>query len=133
METHVQRLDIEKSMKENMMLMVGGNPGSMVALVDMVNSTIDVDAEGMRGLSHLMNLDSLGIYDDKIWHLYSDICKRDVNSAVTLLRASQLGLIDRTLLVEACSRPDRTGAEMFNIPNIYKLVKEYLPNYGPLK
>lgn len=127
------RLDLDKSMIENIIELSDGNPGALVAMQKLVNSTIDKDAKILKGLNVLMDLDSAGIYGTDIYVLFNDICHSVVLDVMTLLRGMQLGFVDQVILADACHRQDRSGADTITfdfIASTYWKVKKELPNFN---
>lgn len=77
----------------------------------------------------IMNLDSYGIYGTDIYVLYSDICNRQVNKTIAVVRATQLGLLLGSTLKDACGRQDYSGRDLIPVEDLYKQVCEKLPNF----
>lgn len=50
---------------------------------------------------------------------------------IAVLRATQLGLLDRELVKAASKRQDRKGAEMIDADAVCRQVKKYLGNFDP--
>lgn len=106
-----------------------GNPGAMRALMEMIMpNNIDPD-NVMGGLGAIMLLDTWGIYGTDIYVLHSDICGRQLNKTLAVIRASQLGLFSSDILKDACSRQDYSGRKMVPVDELYEKVKERLPNF----
>lgn len=77
----------------------------------------------------LLILDSNGIYGGDIYILFADLCGKDPVKALAVLRAVQLGILDGAVLADACSRQDYSGRQMVNVDELYRKVKERLPNF----
>lgn len=111
------------------MKMSDGNPGAVMALMEMIQSKVDVDSFA-GGFGAVLLLDSYGIYGTDIYVLFSDICNKDVANMIAVLRACQLGMFDVKILKDACSRQDYSGRDMIPVEELYAKVKERLPNFN---
>lgn len=110
--------------------MSNGNPGALTALMEMVSKGAEVDPDCfMGGLGIVLFLDELEIYGSDIYVLHSDLCNRDLVKTISLIRAVQLGILDRSILKDACSRQDYSGRKLINVEEMYLKVCETLPNF----
>ena len=76
-----------------------GNPGAIMAMMDIINNHDRIDPQAvMGGLGAIMILDTWGIYGTDIYILYNDKCKKDVRQLLMLLRATQLGFFSHNKL-----------------------------------
>ena len=118
------------SFEDAVAAMGGGNPGSIAAMAQMCSRSTSIDPDNLlRELGPVVNLDNFGIYDGDIYILFSDICGRDVARTLAVLRATQLGMFDAAVLADACSRQDYSGRAMVPVDDLYKKVRERLPNF----
>ena len=123
------RVNITDTILDVLFKMSDGNPGAITAMMELLKAD-HVDPDNlMKGLGHLLSLDSLNIYGTNIYILWSDICNRDIVKMIAVLRANQLGYIDSVLLRSACSRQDRSGCKLIDVEDLYKQVCDYLPNF----
>ena len=127
-----ERIQLSDNLISAIAKMVDGNPGAMVSCMDIVKNGEKIDPDNiMGGFGNILSLDSYGIYGTDIYILHNDICNREVAKVITILRAVQLGFFSSRALADACSRQDRSGREMIDIKDLYKKVKEQLPNFDP--
>lgn len=86
------RIDLMDTGMSAVMKMVDGNPGAMMALIEMMEKYPSIDPQSAFGpLTPVLSLDTHGIYGSEIYILFSDKCGRDVRKMALLLRAVQLG------------------------------------------
>jgi len=91
----------------------------------------DIDPDSVWGeLTPAFHLDSFGIYGSDIYILFSDICRRDARAMWAVLRATQMGLFDASVLQNAAGRQDRSGREMVPVEELMEQVKIRLPSFG---
>jgi len=131
----MSKIQLTDSTMDVVVKMSQGNPGAMNAIMEMLkpeSKEIDPDAV-MGGLMKILALDTLGIYGTDIYVLHSDICDRNMIKMFAVLRAHQLGFLNGSVLVDACSRQDYSGKQMINVNDLYKKVKEALPRFKRLE
>lgn len=119
------KINLEMTLPDAVLAMGEGNPGALRVLAESAerNGEIDPDnAFGPWGL--LANLDNLGIYGEKIWILYKDLCGESVPKTTAIARACQLGIIPRKQLELAI---DKKGP--LEVDEIVGKVREELPNF----
>ena len=92
------RLTLEQTGEEALIVMAGGNPGAMSALMEIVKECPNVDPFGVDGMMYWLDLDTLEIYESRIYSLWNDVCNRSTACMITVLRAHQLGFIDKKTL-----------------------------------
>lgn len=111
--------------------MVDGNPGATQCLLQLMKDSPSIDPDSALGsLSPLISLDEYEIYGTDIYVLWSDICERDSVATLGVLRAVQLGFLDRAILKDAAHRQDYSGREMIDVDGLVKQVQERLPKFG---
>jgi hypothetical protein len=104
-----------------------GNPGAAAAIMEMAKNEERIDPDSLMGIiSPLLSLDSNGIYGSRIWCLYQDCAGRDPAKALALLRATQLGILDRGTLDCAI---DHRG-DGIDVDAIMAKVQERLPRFN---
>lgn len=87
------RISLEDSLQSAIVKMSGGNPGAMVALLHSCKASPVVDPDCMWAeFGPAMACDTKGIYEDRIWMLFKDVCKESATDFLAALRAVQLGL-----------------------------------------
>jgi hypothetical protein len=93
---------LEDSLFDVLFNMSGGNPGSLSVMSDMMKETQFIDPENiLGGLGPILFMDTLGIYESRIWMLYKDVCKENLSHTLAMLRAVQLGLLAESTLDHA--------------------------------
>jgi hypothetical protein len=121
------RMTGDMSMMEIIMVMSEGNPGAMKVVVDMIKQGESIDPDAfMGGLSSLQQMDSLEIYGSRIYMLYADVCRRDMDETMGCLRAVQLGLMKAEDLDSAIA-----GKPTFDVTTIVEMVRKELPGFAP--
>lgn len=118
--------DLGMSFMDIMIVMSDGNPGALTTMMTMMDKAESIDPDSiLGGLGKIMSLDTHGIYGSRIWQLYSDVCKKNMNTTLGLMRAVQFGFLSEHKLSHAI---DNYG-EGLDIGNLLKQVKERLPNF----
>lgn len=118
--------DLSMSFMDVVVVMSGGNPGALTAMMKMFEEAEKIDPDSaLGGIGCVLSLDTHGIYDSRIWQFYSDVCKKNLNTLLGLLRAVQLGFLDESKLNHAI---DNYG-EGLEISEFLAQVKKRLPNF----
>ena len=118
--------------RQMLIKMSDGNPGGLTAMIQLLKETESIDPiNALGGVGNILQLDDMGIYGTDIYVLWSDICDRNTARLITVLRATQLGLISRETVINASSRQDYSGKTMIPIEDLYKQVKEELDVFDP--
>lgn len=122
-----ERIGLGDTPKDILVKMSEGNPGALSTLMQLMlkNEAIDPDS-ALAHVSAILFLDTLGIYGSNIYLLYNDICKRDFTSMVGVLRAVQLGILQRHILMMAINGE---GASI-DVSGLLEEVKKRLPRFG---
>lgn len=126
-----ERIKLDMSIEDVIMAMGGGNPGALTACMELLSRGEEMDPDAFcGGLNNLLMLDMLGIYEERIYMLWNDVCKRDVGSMIAVLRAHQLDQlagVDTETLNHAI---DNRGAGI-DLDAVVEAVKSRLPNFNP--
>lgn len=126
-----ERIKLDMSIEDVIVAMSGGNAGSLTACMELLSWGEEMDPDSFcGGLNNLLMLDMLGIYEERIYMLWNDVCERDVGKTIAVLRAHQLGQIagvDTETLNHAI---DNRGAGI-DLEAIMEAVKSRLPNFNP--
>ena len=127
--SHKTRIELTDTTMDMVLKMAGGNPGAMTVIIQLLKDgeAIDPDA-AFGGLAQILALDTHGIYEEKIWMLYSDICNRNIGMMIGIMRAIQLGIMPERELKDAL---DQNYARMdgARIAEVLKAVRERLPAF----
>lgn len=125
------RIKLEMSGLEVLMAMSrhddgGFNPGALRVCKDLLAMGADIDPDNaMGGFGPLLALDSLGVYADRVWMLYKDVCGQDYAKMIAVLRSVQFGSTPFEVLNHAI---DNRGAG-FDLAAAVAAVKERLPAF----
>lgn len=96
------RIQLEDTMMNVIMKLADGNPGAMRVCMDLLNEAERIDTDDiMGGFGSLLMLDSEEVYGPQIWMLYKDVCKEQLWEMIAVIRACQLGFINKTQLHHA--------------------------------
>lgn len=116
-----------------------GNPGAARVLAELVKvGAGDADPDNALGeWSPLLNADTVGLRGPDFWVLYKDVFGHDAVKTYAALRASQLGLLPISELVDAArdqSRAEDGAAAQFREKygeTVVGLVRGRLPRFAP--
>ncbi|MFA5942192.1 MAG: hypothetical protein WC798_00755 [Candidatus Paceibacterota bacterium] len=126
-----ERIRLEMTVQEMLMAMGGGNPGALTVCMELLKKGEKIDPDAFNGgFASLLDLDTLGIYEHRIWGLYKDVCGCHVGKTIAVLRAHQLGQlagVDTKTLNHAI---DNRGAGI-DLDAVVEAVKSRLPNFNP--
>ena len=118
--------DLSMTLNDTCFVMSEGNPGALRVLCELLSKGGDIDPDSaMGGFANILNLDSLGIYESRIWKLYKDVCGEYIPKVVLVLRGWQLGCILDSQINEAIDH----GAEI-DFRLLTQKVKANLPNFN---
>ena len=127
----MSKIKLQDSMQDVVVKMSNGNPGAMGAIMEIMSKGKQIDSDdSMAGLGAVLMLDTLEIYGTDIYVLHSDICGRDLAKTMAVIRSTQLGFLNGSILKDACGRQDYSGRELIPVEDLYLKVKERLPNFN---
>lgn len=90
----MSRIELTDTVLEAIVSMSDGNPGAVVAIMEIMRAHDDIDPQACMGyMGAIMELDMWGIYGSDIYVLFNDKCGRDVRKMLMLMRAVQLGVV----------------------------------------
>lgn len=95
-----------------------GNPGAINACCVLIKEGAHIYPY-TDGCEYLMTLDSIGIYGTDIYVLWSDICQRDLEKMIQMLRIATIDPSKADLLKDACSRQDYSGRRLLQEDKIF--------------
>lgn len=84
------RITEQMSLLDMISALSGGNPGAGTAL-----TALSIHALGANRMTFMLNLDTLGVYDGKIWTLYEDVCNEDVSTLENVLYNYRYGKLTK--------------------------------------
>jgi hypothetical protein len=94
---------------------------------------IDPD-DFMGGFGCILQMDTFGIYESRIWMLYKDVCGQDLTKMLTLLRGVQLGIISQSQL-DAAIGDDNSYGDPSKLPMSFSKclaeVQKIATNFAP--
>jgi hypothetical protein len=126
-----ERIKLDMTVQEIIIKMCGGNPGALTVCMELLTKGRQVDPDALSGgLSSLLILDELGIYEERIYMLWNDVCGRHIGKTIAVLRAYQLNQltgVDTKTLNHAI---DNRGAGI-NLDTVVEAVKNHLPRFNP--
>lgn len=89
------------SVSEAILKMADGYNVSLSVMLKLVQAALANDPDDHRGpLGPILSLDEVSIYGERIYRLFHS-CNDDILDTLTLLRANNLGLVDRVDLLNA--------------------------------
>ncbi len=120
------RITLEMTTGDVLIAMGGGNPGALTVCMSIMKEGGKIDPQGLGGLGALLKMDTLGIYEHRIWGLYKDVCKENLEKMFGVLRANQLGFVSAAVLNEAVNNRG-TGID---VDNLFDQVCKRLPKFA---
>lgn len=126
-----ERIRLDMSVGDIIMAMGGRNPGALTACTQLLKHGEKVDPDSFGGgLGSLLMLDTLGIYEGRLYMLWSDVCRRDVGKTIAVIRAHQLGGLAGVNTQTLNYAIDNRGAGI-DLDAVVEAVKGRLPNFNP--
>lgn len=118
------RIRLEDTLLDIFSKMSEGNPGAMTVMAQILQHGNEIDPAGFEPVMKILMLDTWGIYGSDIWVLYKNICGQNIANLITLIRAAQLGMIDKPgkILIE--------GNPKYDFPSIAKRVTEHISSFN---
>lgn len=82
-----QRFSLDDSTMEVFIKFSGGNPGALNVLTNIMRT------KGDKLVQYLITLDTMELYEDKLYMLWNDCCDRDVRKVLKILDYYEEGKI----------------------------------------
>ncbi len=124
------RLDLRTKILDMCVIMSGGNPGAMSAIMEILSHGEEIDPDAaMGGAGAILMLDTMEIYDERIYMLWNDVCNRNTAKLLAVLRAYQLGQLEGCALSAINYAIDHWG-EGLDLDKICAAVQQALPNFN---
>ena len=122
-----ERITAEDNIVSAIVKMADGNPGGAVVMREAALHSQEIDPMAvMGGFAPLLSLDTLGIYGNRVWMLYKDVCNEHLPTTLAMLRAWQLGILSDYKLNQAI---DHRG-DGLDLDSVKAAVKEQLPSFN---
>lgn len=83
----MSRINIFGTITENFINFAGGNPGAISTLFELQKEA------GDKTVIYLMTLDKMELYEDRLYMLWNDCCKRDISKVIKILDNYKKGII----------------------------------------
>lgn len=83
----MSRINIFGTITENFINFAGGNPGAISTLFELQKEA------GDKTVIYLMTLDKMELYEDRLYMLWNDCCKRDISKVIKILDYYKKGII----------------------------------------
>lgn len=126
----MSRIQLTDTIQNVIVKMSDGNPGAITAMMELLSKANQIDKSESFPVSYILLLDTYGIYGTDIYVMYNDICGRNLAKFMATIRATQLGLFDSKLLVDACSRQDYSGRELVPAEELLEKIKQQIPEFN---
>lgn len=83
----MSRLELLATVSQNFINFAGGNPGAIATLFELQKEVGDKTA------LYLITLDKMELYENKLYMLWNDCCKRDISKVIKTLDYYEKGII----------------------------------------
>lgn len=121
--------DLKMTTIDVVKVMAGGNPGALTVCMKLLSEHKEIDPRAaFGGLGAMMSLDTLDIYEDKIWIFYKDVCHENLSVMCAVMRAHQLGQLEGCTEQAIHTAIDNYGKGL-DLKKICAAVKERLPEF----
>jgi len=119
----------QKDVMDVIIEMTGGDLNATLILIRIFLKTPEIDPyDNLKGLGPIHTLDSLNIWDEKIYKLWSDVCSKNDIRMVAVLRAYQLGGL-AGVTKDALNYAINHKKDI-DLNEVMRAVKEQLPNFN---
>ena len=124
-----EKIRADMNLLQIIQVMCGGNPGAIRVCVDVLKMGNAIDPQSWNEIAPILDLDTLGIYKDRIWVLYKYVCNENLGMMLAVLRAWQMGQL-AGMTKEAIHNAiyQRGGIDL---EAVVTAVKEQLPDFNP--
>ena len=126
-----ERIKLDMTVQDMLFAMGGGNPGALTVCIQLLKDGEKIDPDAfIGGFASILDLDTLGIYEHRIWGLYKDVCGCHLGKMIAVLRANQLGQLAGVNAQALNHAIDNRGAGI-DLDAVVEAVKSRLPNFNP--
>jgi len=123
------RIKLAMSIEDILEIMSDGNPGALQVCKELMTRSDQVDPETFSGgTSNLLMLDTLGIYGERIYLLWSKVCEKNIGKVIAVLRAYQFGHL-AGVSPEALNLAVDTHPSI-DLDAVVKAVKSRIPSFN---
>lgn len=127
----MSRIKLDMTGIDMMVAMSGGNPGALNVCMELLEKTPVIDPQSaLMGFGPIFGMDTLGIYEERIWMLYQDVCSENVSATIAVLRGYQMGQLGGATERAINHAIDNYG-DGLNVPLVLAEVMEALPEFTP--
>lgn len=114
-------------------VMAGGNPGALTVCIKLLQQGDQIDPQSaVGGFGSIMMLDTLDIYEHRIWMFYKDVCGENLSVMCAVMRANQLGQLEGCTTKAINQAIDNRGQGL-DLKKIISAVKEKLPTFNVME
>lgn len=122
------RLKLTDSGMDVMVKMSHGNLGATTVLIQLLEKTPEIDPQDlMAGMGKILLLDTMDIYEDRIWRFYKYVCKQNLVWMLAVMRGYQFGWLSLEAINLAID--DAVPMDIESLEKILERVKEQLPEF----
>jgi len=105
----MSRIGLTDSIQDILCNMSDGNPGALVAMLQLIEHTPNIDPQNvLGGFGVIMSLNDMKIYGTDIAVLFSDKCDKDPRKFNLLMRGRQLGKLPESRIQELAADQSRS-------------------------
>ena len=120
-----QRITLNMSFPDIFMAMSGGCAGAVTVCIELFKREGEIDSQAFA-ISSILHMDSLGIYEDRIWNFYK-MCNRNVVMMIAVLLACRRGGLAGVTKQSLNHAIDNKG-QGIDLEAVVKAVKDHLPH-----
>lgn len=123
------RIQLDMSIKDAVIAMSNGNPGALSVCMQILEQGSIIDPQdAFGGFGALMQLDMLGIYDERIWMFYKDVCAQHLGKMLAVIRANQSGQVVEANKDSIAHAIDNYG-DGLDVEAVVEALKQKLPTF----
>jgi hypothetical protein len=124
-----ERLKLGMTVQDMVRVMSGGHRGATIVCMRLLQHGERVDPDTFHGgVASILDLDTLGIYEARIWTFYKDVCDRHLGRMIAVLRAHALGQLAGVSAQTLNHAVDNRGQRL-DLDAVIGAVKSRLPNF----
>jgi hypothetical protein len=119
--------DINRKLTNSLIEMCENNTGAYLCLMKLMDSNRRIDPTNAFGpMGTIIVLHSSKLKGNSIHLLYNEICQQNIARTIAVIRAVQLGIICKSLVIAATSDWSTARAHSLDLKTLYRRVKQYL-------